>query len=104
MAACWSLLKTHAHTHPTRASNVKLSSGAINNLKFCLLGFESYNGVRKMWKSPRIDITIYTDAAAKTLKNLGGWAGWTGTLMAPSILLKTFVLNILVESIQLRRS
>ena len=62
---------------PHHKALVSLSPNTVDDLKFWLYGFDTYNGFRKIWQPTGFHTTIYTDAAGVNLKNFGGWAGWT---------------------------
>ena len=59
------------------AKYVKLSCDSLDDLNFWVYGFDRFNGSRPIWRPAGHDITIFTDAAGKSLHAFGGWAGWT---------------------------
>jgi hypothetical protein len=61
----------------SRSSYVPLSDTTIQDLKFWLTGFDIYNGFKSIWQPTGFDCQFNTDAAGASLKNFGGWAGWT---------------------------
>lgn len=71
------------YTIPGRRKNsrvsaqVPLTDEAIEDIKFWIEHFDDFDGFRPIWADKRNDITCYTDAAGKNLKNFGAWAGWT---------------------------
>ena len=61
---------------PSPFACISLSNSSIEDIQFWLSGFDFYNGFNPIWQPVGFQFTIYTDAAGRNLKNLGGWAGW----------------------------
>ena len=53
-----------------------LSDTTVSDLRFWLVGFESWTGFRPIWQPVGFHMTIHTDATGLNLHSYGGWAGW----------------------------
>lgn len=62
---------------PSRFAHIRLSDTSIADMNFWLCGFNRYNGFNPIWQPVGFHMTLHTDAAGISLKNFGGWAGWT---------------------------
>lgn len=65
------------HSYLAHHRHYKLSKPAIQELEFWLEAFDTFDGIKPLWRPPFVHTIIHTDAAGDAPMTFGGWGGWT---------------------------
>jgi len=61
---------------PAWSATIALSDMSLQELRFWLAQFDTFNGIAPIWRSRSVDLVIHVDAAGRSLEAAGGWGAW----------------------------